>query len=575
MGAFFVLRNEAESRPSPSRLEQLRAHFRACGFADAFEATTPHWHVAVYPKLNDSRPHVHRVDERNFAFAAGTLIYRGATGEAALARIWTEAASGTFDRTRLRGAYALGLCQGGQITLSIDALGTYKAYRDANWSTLSSAFLATLTGISEPVADAQAIYEYVYQAATYGGRTLVNGIRLLDRRQAVQLGAKASVAPLAAPTSAPAEAKSFTAHLDRSLATLREWFGEIVSCFDDRIDTALSGGYDSRLILALLRDRGITPRLHVYGRKDDEDVRVARQIAEGEGLRLEHVDKGLALRDPPADLAATIAQNCRLLDAYPPDGILDDGADVATRRDRAAGGALALNGGGGEIFRNFFYLPDRRFSIRELIWTFYSQFDPATATALFSERAYMDAMTAAVADSLGTTGGTLSREEVELVYPLFRCQFWTGRGTSVNNQFGSALTPFIEHAIVVGAAPVPIRFKNHGRFEAALIEALSPSLARYPSCYGHDFAGEVPLKRRFKDQLTLRRPPFLRRYAFRLKARLLPTTGGQDASRYRDVFDPSLPALSRYFRVEKVDDAGQFARLCTLEYLFKRYGIAS
>jgi asparagine synthase (glutamine-hydrolysing) len=187
----------------------------------------------------------------------------------------------------------------------------------------------------------------------------------------------------------------------------------------------------------------------------------------------------------------------------------------------------------------------------------------------------MDAMTAAVADSLGTTGGTLSREEVELVYPLFRCQFWTGRGTSVNNQFGSALTPFIEHAIVARAAPVPIRFKNHGRFEAALIAALSPSLARYPSSYGHDFAGDVPLKRRLKDQLTLHRPPFLRRYAFRLKARLLPTTGGQAASRYRYVFDPSLPALSRYFRVEKVDDAGQFARLCTLEYLFKRYGIAS
>jgi asparagine synthase (glutamine-hydrolysing) len=260
-----------------------------------------------------------------------------------------------------------------------------------------------------------------------------------------------------------------------------------------------------------------------------------------------------------------------LLDAYPPDGILDDGADVATRRDRAAGGALALNGGGGEIFRNFFYLPDRRFSIREVIWTFYSQFDPAMATPLFSERAYMEAMIAAVADSLGTTDRTLSREQVELAYPAFRCRYWTGRNTSVNNQFGSALTPFIEHDIVAGAARVPIRFKNHGRFEAALIEALSPSLARYPSSYGHGFAGSIPLNRKLKDQLTLLRPPLLRRYAFRIKARL---QGSSDhAHPFREVIDPSGGVMARYFRIASISDSGQYARICTLEYLFSRYGV--
>ena len=574
MGAFFVLRNEAASRAPAALLERLHAHFRACGFAAPFETTTPHWYVAVYPKLNASRPQVHQVDARNFAFATGTLIYRGSAGSEALARIWADDTAGTLDRARLRGAFAFGLCRDGKLTLTIDAMGTYKVYRDAGSRVTSSAFLAVLAGMERPQVDTQAVYEYVFQAATYGGRTLVTDIHLLDPHQALQIDTQPELVLHAPPPSAIASEKTFEAHLERSVAELREWFGEIVACFGDRIDTALSGGYDSRLILALLRDRGAKARLHVYGAKGDEDVRIARAIAQGEGLHVEHVDKSHGKRTT-GSLAETIAQNCRLLDAYPVDGILDDGADIATRRDRASGGALALNGGGGEIFRNFFYLPDRPFSIREVIWTFYSQFDPAVCTDAFSEPAYMAAMQTAVSYALGTTNETVSRREVELVYPAFRCRYWTGRNTSVNNAFGYALTPFIESALVAAASAVPIRFKDHGRFEAALIHAISPALARYPSSYGHDFAGPVPLKRRFKDQLTLRRPPALRRYAFRLKARLRPGTGSGDASRYSDVLNPSLPAMARYFRVPRVSDAGQFARLCTLEYLFKRYGIAS
>lgn len=573
MGAFFVLRNDAPSRAPAQLLEHLHAHFVACGFAAPFEVTMRDWHVAVYPKLNATRPHVHWIDDGNFAFATGTLIYRGAASSAALTRIWADEENGTFDPARLRGAYALGICRRGRLMLSIDAPGTYKVYRDETGTVTSSAFLAALAGVSRPEADVQGVYEYVFQAATYGGRTLVKGIRLLDPRQAIAFGTQATLLPL--PASAPGLGgpSTFAAHLDQCLSALRDWFGEIVSCFGDRIDTALSGGYDSRLILALLLDRGVTPRLHVYGRKGDPDVRIALRIAEGEGLPIEHVDKSLAQRTPPLGLTETIAQNCRLLDAYPVDGIMDDGADVATRRDRAAGGALALNGGGGEIFRNFFYLPDRPFSVQEVIWTFYSQFDPASATELFSEHAYEQAMASAIADAIGTTAQALSREEVELVYPAFRCRFWTGRGTSVNNQFGSALTPFIDQRIIAGAAPVPIRYKNHGRFEAALIEALNPSLASYPSDYGHGFTGPIPFKRRLKDHLTLARPPLLRRYSFRVKARLKRSQVA--LSRYDTVIDPAFPQMSRYFRMEKIRDQGQFARVCTLEYLFTRYGIAA
>ena len=225
---------------------------------------------------------------------------------------------------------------------------------------------------------------------------------------------------------------------------------------------------------------------------------------------------------------------------------------TAATSPRASSGrtddALALNGGGGEIFRNFFYLPDRALSLSEFIWTFYSQFDPASAAGTFREDEYMDGLARRrAACARRRKPSASSRRDVELLYPAFRCRYWTGRNTSVNNRFGWALTPFVERRTVASAVDVPIAFKNHGRFEAALINAFSPSLARYPSAYGHDFAGDVPLKRRIKDQLTLLRPPLLRRYAFRIKARMQPPAQDDAGPVMAGADRPVIPADARIF----------------------------
>ena len=175
--------------------------------------------------------------------------------------------------------------------------------------------------------------------------------------------------------------------MDQVLAALNPVFDSIVNCAGDCIDTAISGGYDSRLILALLRARGVRPRLHVYGTDRDPDVRIAKQICAGEGLKLEHVDKS-RLRFTPEDRADAIERNYLYFDGYPIDGIFDSGIDLATRATRMSDGHLLLNGGGGEIFRNFYYLADRDYRIRELLYAFYSSFDPADCSEAFDESEY-------------------------------------------------------------------------------------------------------------------------------------------------------------------------------------------
>jgi asparagine synthase (glutamine-hydrolysing) len=147
-----------------------------------------------------------------------------------------------------------------------------------------------------------------------------------------------------------------------------------------------------------------------------------------------------------------------------------------------------------------------------------------------------------------------------------------GRNNGVNNGLGYALTPFIDANIVPDANAAPIRFKNSGRLEAAMIRHISPALARYDSVYGHDFAGAPPLRRILKDMTTLLRPPELRRYTYRWHKRTRDSWPYFLRPPYLDAaLEGGFAYMGRYFAVDRVMDAEHFARLCTLEYLFRRF----
>ena len=549
-------------------IARARRSFERQAFPYAVELENEHWRILSVRRSQAAEGWI-QFPNGGFALLAGTLFYRDLTDRKALERLHRDVQGQKLDEDALWGSFAVLLLTRTTLTAMTDRTGTFHVFSDPSEQRLSSSFLALAEALPRTTIDTTGFYDYIFQEAPHGGGSIFREIRLLPsdiRLLSDGLEKQHVQRPLAQPKSQSGEPLDEAAA--RCLTVLRDRIGCLSRHYPGRIDTALSGGYDSRLILAMLREGGYRADLHVYGSESSEDVRVAKHIAKAEGLDLTVTNKGERALVAADDYADLVAQNFFAFDGYPNDGIFDNGADLATRLERANGDRIALNGGGGEIYRNFFYLPDRPYTAQEIAWSFFSQYDPRLCTPRFSNRGYQASLAQRIAECARARGDVrLNRDQVEFLYPYFRCRYWMGRNNSVNNRLGFAATPFIEHAVIDSALQVPLQHKTLGLLQARMITKVDPALAAYPSAYGYSFDREPPLSYRLKYLGTYLRPPSLRRFTYRLRRQ--PPVPKQLLSPYREAVLGELAYVQDYLQVERLTDPGQLSRALTAEYLFQ------
>jgi len=575
MGGFHLTR---EDPAADARIAAARARFVAHGFTRFTPVATP-THRGFHVGHIHGGPDTIAIDGEDFAAAAGTLVYDDLLGRAALSRLLADFTFPFTDWHRLTGQFALIVHKNRRAYALTDYFGAFQLFHDPAYDTLSTSFLATVEAQSRVRWHTQGIYEFAFNVFPIGDDTVIEEVRRLGPDTQLELGPSITRHPVAKPLAGATETMPIGERLKRSTDVLSATVAPFVTAYGNEMQCPLSGGLDSRLALAVLRAHGVRPHVYVYGTPDDEDASIAAAIGRAEGFPVEIFNKPAAARVTTDEYAAIVARNFDETDALVTDGgLFDNGGNAMARHARNLNGQLAVSGGCGEVFRNFFYLPDQRLRARDVALAFFARFVRADTTRRFDARAFFEAIEAKLAHALGPApGDALGRTETEQLYPRERCRAFFGREISLVGRHGGYLMPFMYHAVVDEALRIPMRLKRAGHFEAMLLNHIDPALALHMSAYGHHFAGAPNAAHRRDEWQTVIRPPRVRQQGYAVR-RWLGTVqdehGGLMTPAYLGrVIDLHFPAMRCFFDVEHAKgDAGLYRRIATLEYLAQHLG---
>lgn len=571
MAGFYLCRNDERAT---ERLAAARVQFARHGFGAPTELATP-THRGFHVPFIHGGPDGFLQRGDDFVAVAGTLVYDGKLGRPALEALLEAFTTPFTDWARLSGHFALLVHKAGRTTLLTDFFGAFQLFHDRRFDVASTSFLATATSLPKLSWAGQGVYEFAFNVFPVGDDTVFDEVRRLGPDVQIELGADPVRHPVDKPLPGAVTATPLPERIERTAARLRANADPFVAEWGNRMQCPLSGGLDSRLVLGLLRERGVRPHVYVYGRPGMEDVEIARAIGAAEGFDVELFQKAAWRELGPEGYAEQVERNFHETDALVTDGgLFDNGGNAYARHARQAGGQLAVSGGCGEVFRNFFYLPDRPLRARDVAQAFFARFTTSDTTAAFDPDAFVAAIEGKALKALGLppeAHGPLPRPLIEQLYPRLRCRAFFGREISLVGRQGGYFMPFFDRAVIEEALTLPMGLKNLGRFEAALLAHLDPKLARHPSAYGHSFDAPPTREHILSEWSTRMRPVVMRRHSYALRRRLGPMTdehGGLLTPIYLGrVLDLHFPHMRRFFAMRSVADSGLYRRIATLEYL--------
>jgi hypothetical protein len=510
-----------------------------------------------------------------FAAFVGTPVWRGLGGRELLEFILgVSRGLAEIPLDEFLGSFVVLVCDAEQCEVATDSVGLAKLFRCSSVPVAATSFMVCAKAVDRRTPNIQACQEYVLLGASHSSASPIDEIESLSPESI--LGVRYDgIGVEALPMKRPSDVIRFDAIDDAAAhiaAILRKDIGTLGRLQRGRVSCALSAGFDSRTILAGLVANQIEPRLFVYGSEEDTDVRLAKSTALALGMEIAHVDKSKLDRSLAPMSVVDFDDSMRFFDGLPTDGAIDRGADRDTRIAQSADGRIAMNGGGGELLRNFFALPDRAYSSWDLACAFYSNWDPRVflegdGASLFRTSVAREIVKVVSNDRSADIRLKLDRTRVEDVYPKFRLRYWMGMNNSIAARHGAFCTPLVSPSMVELAASLPIQWKSGGRLQSKVIANLSRDTARCMTGYGFAPESGPGFRRTLAYSVRLARPVAVRRESVRIKRQLgiLPLCS-QPAEwlRLRGKQDFGWLGLDERY----LNDHSQLSRLITLERLF-------
>lgn len=575
MGAFLLVRNRELITPeaSASKSEAMDIFTSKRNLPISIEYNLGTYTLFLFHKRYYSPGNYVVFESGDFIASTGSLYYRGNSGTAALNQLYHDYKSGISIEDHFKGHFCIIVKITDEILLFRDYYGIYPVYHDEKNNVFSSSF--HIAALMQPglCISTDELYEYIFNGYWYSDQTLFKEISLLRPKGIFNLTTSKFTA--FAPYHKAVRSKNYEGILSEVTQELLEHFSLLTKAFKG-VKTGLSGGYDSRLVLAGLLSQDCQPFLYVNGIPGSTDIRCAREIAEGIGLPIEEVRFYEEYEMHDITPEQFFMNRFYLFDGLGSAGIFDNYSDIEYRLHYPFQDKALLNGAGGEIYRESWNLPLRKISIESFIKARYDTLPFNTILNKYSKQEYLSNLKLKISRNMGINTNWVSRQDIELLHPSrYKAIHFI---LSTQQQLYPFILPFYEPNLIEQSKEIPILFKYNGKFNKDLMRRLYPVLSSFKSAYGYTFDENIPYKIRLKEYFQTNMPlplrPFLRKFR---KSKSLPVKEyGRDLSNpgfIKNLIDTSSMKTEEFIKFKKIESDDIRSRVLTLELILNKLNV--
>jgi len=444
---------------------------------------------------------IHYSNEHGSITGTGTFIYKSESPCESLKLLMEDLLEDRFDAGSLLGHYFIFLFLPSGIKLFTDGTGLVRAYHDQKGSYLASSFLLSARLHDRLTLNRDAATENLLTGGIIGSETLVNEISSFSGASFTLFPDIEFILPHVAHADESKEPEPVA--IRRESERLDAWFRSCSRLAEAcGADIGLTGGYDSRLVLAYARNNIYNLQVHSHFRPSgSEEWRIARDIAVGERIQFvspevtppEEMDDEMLLRVMAGSFRfndGIISLHCNWMEEY---------NTLEYRRKVLGEKQLGFSGIGGEQYRNHERLYGKPWLFRQ--WIKYSYLRKVSGKAFLrssDEKKMLERIKTRINDIMEFGPGKrwmnltdLKRIQNEVMIPAYR-----GVRTDAENKHAWHLSPLADFHISSSAYGIIKYLRDSKNFEAGLIRRISLPLAAYPTDYGYDLIKGEPLLKR-------------------------------------------------------------------------------
>lgn len=388
----------------------------------------------------------------------------------------------------LEGFYVLvyGDSRSRQVVIVTDIVGSCHAFT-RTWlgTTLVSSSSLLLAAYGSSDVDPVSCQEFLYTGIIYENRTLYRQVAKIGSAHIVQIGPGGSwqaqrywqVADL---EYGSLDDKTAVDSLGESLIAAAK---KIARVYKNPV-CDLTGGFDSRAVVAAFLSAGVSFSTTVSGPEDSADVRVAGELARIAGLPHRHV------RSIGPSRFAQVKEALFYTDGEY--DLVDYAKIFRTHRHLSPDFGISINGSFGEVARGYWWEllypragARRPLDTRMLAQRRYAAYPHESSWIAGSARldlvSHLSGVIARANQGYETLPNTV---QLDHLYLEMRMQHWQGRIASSTQRHWPCLSPFLFRTVLESMLKSPVHLRRRSLLIRRLLPQLQPALACHPLEHG-------------------------------------------------------------------------------------------